>query len=262
MGPPCLGKTVPGGVSLGVNRTPFARQRVRLSVERRSRGYCDRVPAAVLVQRFHPGRSKRGVFYYRIPGQRRGRILCATDKHFPAVIGDGHSGIGDLIRAHPRYRMQARTFLARLGVRAHRVPAAGERVQLGMAGNHAQGTMFTDGRALITPELEARVDAVAQAYAGFYIGRFDIRYGDRDAFMAGRDLAIVELNGATAECTNIYDPAGTLLSAYRTLFRQWRLVFEIGAANRRAGLTVSSTRRLIYIVRAHLSTPEALPVSD
>ena len=87
------------------------------------------------------------------------------------------------------------------------------------------------------------MDEIARAYRGFYVGRFDVRYTDVDAFKAGRDLAIVELNGVTSEPTNIYDPDGTLLDAYRQLFRQWSITFAIGAANRRAGAArVSSLR--------------------
>ena len=90
-----------------------------------------------------------------------------------------------------------------------RVLASGERFPLAMAGNHAQGTLFRNGAHLITPALEKRIDEIARAYPGFYIGRFDIRYTDVEAFKAGRDLAIVELNGATGESTNIYDPDGS-----------------------------------------------------
>ena len=216
----------------------------------------------VLVQPYHPGPFEAGVFYYRMPGWRRGRILCITDKHFPAVVGDGRSTIEALVWAHPRYRMQARTFLARLGERRHEVPLTGHRVSLGIAGNHAQGTMFTDGRALMTPALEARIDAIARSYEGFFIGRFDVRYSDRAAFVAGRDLAIVELNGATAECTNIYDPDASLWSAYRQLFRQWRLVFEIGAANRKQGRPATSPERLLRLLRTHFTTSTPFHVSD
>jgi hypothetical protein len=221
-------------------------------------GYLAQQPADVLLQPYHPGPFEAGVFYYRRPGEPSGRVLCITDKHFPAVVGDGSSTIEDLIWRHSRYRMQARTFLMRLGGHAARVPAGGERVPLGIAGNHAQGAMFTDGRHLIAPALEQRIDRIARSYDGFFIGRFDVRYGDREAFMAGTDLAIVELNGATAECTNIYDPAGTLIAAYRQLFLQWRLVFEIGAANRRSGHPVSSTRRLAALIRNHLAARSPL----
>jgi len=158
--------------------------------------------------------------------------------------------------------MQARTFLARLGERRATIPSDGERIVLAIAGNHAQGTLFKDGREMITPALEARVDAIARQFDGFFIGRFDVRYADRGAFMAGRDLAVVELNGATAECTNIYDPDRSLLAAYRTLFLQWRLVFEIGAANRRAGRPASSTQRLVHLLREHLHATTPFAVSD
>ena len=47
---------------------------------------------------------------------------------------------------------------------------------LAIAGNHAQGTLFKDGRHLISHALEARGDAIARHYEGFYIGRFDVRY--------------------------------------------------------------------------------------
>ena len=75
-------------------------------------------------------------------------------------------------------------------------------------------------------------------------------------------LTIVELNGATAESTDIYDPAGTLIAAYRTLFRQWAIVFAIGSANRATGAPVSSLRRLASLVRTHLTSRPAFVLSD
>ena len=227
-----------------------------------ARDYFDRFAGAVVAQPYHEGPFEAGIFYFRFPGEPRGRILSITDKHFPAVVGDGISTVAALVRAHERYRMQAATFLVRLGEGAGRVPAAGERVALGIAGNHAQGTLFRRGRHLITPALSDRIDRIARSYEGFYVGRFDARYSNVEAFRAGRDLAIVELNGATAESTDIYDPDNTLFCAYGTLFRQWSLVFAIGAANRAAGASVTPSRRLFTLVRTHLTTPTAFPVAD
>jgi membrane protein DedA with SNARE-associated domain len=227
-----------------------------------AREYLLRLADRVLVQPFHAGPYEAGIFYYRRPDAVRGRILAITDKHFPYVVGDGRSTLEDLVWAHPRCRMQAKTFLARLADRRTVVPVAGERVLLAIAGNHAQGTLFKDGRHLITPALEARIDAIARASEGFFIGRFDIRYANREAFTAGHDLAIVELNGATAECTNIYDPDRSLMAAYRALFLQWKLVFEIGRANRLAGRPASSTARLVHLVREHLRASAPFAVSD
>jgi hypothetical protein len=178
------------------------------------------------------------------------------------AIGDGESTLEELIWGDSRLRMQAARFLTRHAAHRRHVLARGERLQLAMAGNHAQGTLFKDGRHLITPALEERIDQIARSYPGFFIGRFDIRYADVDRFKAGEDLAIVELNGATAESTNIYDPDASLVGAYRQLFRQWSLVFSIGAANRRAGAPASSVRRLFELLRAHRSTDVAFGTSD
>ncbi|MBI1369825.1 MAG: hypothetical protein GC162_14365 [Planctomycetes bacterium] len=199
----------------------------------------------IVAQAFHPGPLEAGVFYYRLPNESHGHIYSITDKIFAAIEGDGTSTLESLIRHHPRYRMQAATFLSRLGEAAATVPTAGERIALAMAGNHCQGTMFRDGADLITPDLERAIDRIARSVDGFYIGRFDVRYTDRAAFMAGRDLTIIELNGVTSESTNVYDPSRSLIWAYRTLGKQWALAYRIGALNRQRGGRVTSFIELV-----------------
>ena len=201
--------------------------------------YCEREANSILVQPYHPGPCEAGIFYYRWPGEARGRIFSITDKHFPVLIGDGQSTVEALVWAHPGIGCRPVTFLTRHSHSLDRVLGLGERMQLAIAGNHAQGTLFRDGAHLWTPALERRIDEIAQSYPGFFVGRFDVRYTDVDDLRAGHGLAIVELNGATAESTDIYDPNRSLLSAYRQLFKQWSIVFTIGAANRASGATVT-----------------------
>ena len=164
------------------------------------------------------GPFEAGLFYIRFPDEARGRLFSITDKRFPVVTGDGRSTLDQLIVAHPRYRLQAAVFRQRHAAALERMPAAGARVALARAGNDCQGTEFLDGTWLKTPALEAAVDAIAQQIDGVHFGRFDVRYHNRDAFLAGEDFAIVELNGVTSEATHIYDPAGSgrLLSLTRT----------------------------------------------
>jgi membrane protein DedA with SNARE-associated domain len=229
---------------------------------REAEGYLRGYSGPVLAQAWHPGPHEAGIFYYRMPGEARGRIFSITDKVFPMIEGDGVSPLEDLIWSHPRYRMQARTFLKRHAAQRRRIPARGERFPLAWAGNHCQGTMFRDGAHLMTPELERAVDEIARAFPGFHFGRFDVRYTDRDAFMAGKDLAIVELNGVTSESTNIYDPSRSLLSAWRTLFRQWDLLFRIGAANRARAVPPAGPLRLLRSVLAFYGGPAPGPLAD
>ena len=198
------------------------------------------MPEPLFAQRFHPGPGEAGIFYYRMPGGERGRIFSLTLKEFPAVIGDGQSSLGQLVSTHPRYRLQLPVFAARHAQRWETVPASGERVALAVAGNHCQGTIFRDGSASITPALEELIEAIASRIPGFDIGRFDVRFASLEGFMAGEDLAIVEVNGVTSESTNIYDPAWSLWQSYRVLFGQWALLFRVGAANRARGIAPSS----------------------
>ena len=232
----------------------------------RSRGdaimHLERASGAVVIQPYHPGPFEAGIFYYRIPGDASGRIFSITDKVFSDLVGDGIATFEQLIWRHPRYRMQAQTFLARHAAQRDRVLARGERARLAMAGNHCQGTMFLDGSHLITPELERKIDEIARTFDGFYFGWFDVRYSDVEAFKRGQDLTVIELNGVTSESTNIYDPGHSLLGAYRTLMRQWSILFQIGAANRRRGTRPSRFIDLAREVLVYLRRSGAVRLSD
>ena len=217
----------------------------------------------VLAQTYDPGPFEVGVFYYRMPGEPAGHIFSITDKAFPVLAGDGRHTLEQLIYRHKRYRMQAGTFLKRFGDERDRVLDEGESLPLVTAGNHCQGAMFLDGAHLITPGLTDTIDQIARSYEGFYFGRFDVRYEDAEAFAAGRGFRVVELNGATSESTNIYDPKLSLFNAYRTLFRQWSIAFAIGAINRKNGTPVLSTARLIRMaIKHHLNKSRSNALAD
>jgi hypothetical protein len=185
------------------------------------------------------------VYYYRLPGEPTGRIFSVAVKQFPAVVGNGRLTLEQLVRKHPRYQMQADVFLTRHEADRHRVLGKGERFELGMTGNHPQGALFRDGSHLITPALERAVDGIARRFDGFYAGRFDLRYTDVNEFKEGRGFAVVELNGVTAESSNVYDPTWSLAKAYRTMVRQWALLFRIGHLNRQTGVRPVSVGKLV-----------------
>lgn len=197
--------------------------------------YLRQTSAALVAQRYAPGPYEVGVFYYRFPHQVRGRIFAITEKMFPKITGDGRSSVAELIQRDPRARFIVEKYLRRFQARRDEVLAPGEELKLVEAGNHAQGCIFRDGMRLWSAELEARLDEISQKLNGFFIGRYDLRFANEDELRAGRNFQIIELNGAASEATNIYDARNSLWAAYRTLFRQWELVFAIGAANRARG---------------------------
>ncbi|MES2255645.1 MAG: VTT domain-containing protein [Pseudomonadota bacterium] len=200
-----------------------------------AREYLQQVSGDVILQEYAAGPCEVGIFYYRFPGEERGRIFAITEKIFPSVTGDGLRTVEELIQADSRAAIMAGTYLQRHRAIRGKVLAAGERLKLVEAGNHCQGCIFRDGMHLWSAALEMRIDQISRQVPGFFIGRYDIRYGNDGDILAGENFKILELNGAASEATSIYDSRNSIFQAYATLFRQWDLVFAIGAANRALG---------------------------
>jgi hypothetical protein len=205
----------------------------------------------------HVTGAEFGVFYVRHPTEACGHIFSITEKRFPAVIGDGHRTLEELILEDDRAVCTARLYCERHRERLWNVPGAGETIPLAELGTHCRGAMFLDGGWLLTPALEQRFDSIAQGFDGFYFGRFDVRVdAGIEAFRAGHGFKIIELNGVTSEATHIYQPGTPLLAAYRVLFRQWRIAFDIGAENHRRGITCASVRTLFQLTREYMRTSQ------
>jgi hypothetical protein len=211
------------------------------------RAYLERNRGDVVVQSYVAG-EEFGVFYVRRPGEATGRILSITEKQFPVLMGDGKSTLRELIYADDRAVCLGETYCARNAHRLDTIPANGEAVQLVELGSHCRGAIFLDGRHLITPALEAAIDRVSHALEGFYFGRYDVRADRAEALRRG-EFRVLELNGVTGEPAHIYDPKVSVPDAYRTLFAHWRMAFEIGAANRKAGAKPATLREMIAMLK-------------
>lgn len=265
------------GVSLPVILKPNAGQRgfgVKLArTEADIERYFEGVSTPVVAQPYHPGPCECGILWVRDVGRSRaegtGFIFSITRKDFPVVEGDGVRTLRELILSHPRYRLQWRVFFARHAGQLRRVPGAGERVRLSVSGNHCQGTLFRDGADLITPELSRVVDALCAGFGastgapgGLDFCRLDVRYESDELLRRGRGLAIVEVNGSTAESTNLYDPSCGPLWAYRILFAQWRHLFTLGAWRMENGGRAMSWGEWRATMREHYETREGSAIAD
>jgi len=218
--------------------------------------YLHRAEVDTLIQEYVPG-LEFGVFYYRYPEADRGKIFAITDKRFPSVTGDGRSTLERLILKDKRAVCMARFYLKKHEDRLWEIPEKGKTVQLVELGTHCRGSLFLDGGALKTPKLEEAIDRISRGYEGFHFGRYDIRTPSVEDFKEGRNFKIIELNGVTSEATSIYDPRNSLISAYRVLFEQWRIAFEIGAQNRKRGFRPTSLARLINLLVEYRDNAES-----
>ncbi len=202
-----------------------------------------------------------GILYWRHPDRERGTISSLTLKFFPEVVGDGVRTLRQLVKDDEHAHRLHRVFLERFGSDADGILAEGERRSLVFAGNHRQGAIFRDGTHLATPELQETIDAVARSMPGFYFGSFDIRFSNLDRFLRGEDMTIIEINGASAEATHIWDRTIGIRDAYRSLFFQFRTLFEIGAANRTRGYKPLGAVRMLRDATAYRRIARRYPDS-
>lgn len=217
------------------------------------RAYLDEFPAegTVVLQRLVPYENEVGIMYYRFPGASEGFIPSITLKEFPYVVGDGARTLRKLILAHPRCGRVPSVYLERHRDKLDTVIERDRRFPLVFTGSHCRGTVFRDGQRLLTPMLAARIHEIASALPEFYFGRFDLRFKDLPSLQAGENFEIVEINGAGAESTHIWDPRMSLYEAYLTLFEQFRILFEIGAENRQRGYNTLGPVQFVKDVLAY-----------
>ncbi len=214
--------------------------------------YLQRTRTDSIVQEYIPGKEF-GVFYIRYPDQDEGFIYSITEKVLPTVTGDGESTVEQLILAKDETVAMAPAYLNALKEKSEDIPAKDEVVHLIELGTHARGAIFYDGRKYNTEPLRKAIDQICRKFPGFYFGRMDVRAPSLEDFMAGRNLRIIEINGITSEATHIYSPGTKLWQAYRTLFEQWRLCFEVGRQNAEKGVPVMKALPFIfYWIKAYL----------
>lgn len=225
---------------IGCNGTGVRLIRDKAAMERYLRAF----PAGetMILQQYADEPNEAGIFYVRHPDEPRGRITSVTIKQPPVVVGDGRSTLRALILADERARLVPHLYLDRLTDRLDSIPEQGENIQLVFVGNHCKGSIFQDGRALVTPALTEAIDRLARSMPDFFFGRIDVRFASTVALRRGVGFRVIEINGAGSEATHIWDPSTKLLDAWRTQFFHYGAAFRIGAANRRRGFSPSGVR--------------------
>ena len=97
------------------------------------------------------------------------------------------------------------------------------------------GGRYRDARRYITPELEARFDAIARSMREFHYGRFDLGFASADELMRGDKFSVTEISGVGGGANHAWDPLLPLAEIYRRLVDQQRIMFLIGEKNRARG---------------------------
>jgi hypothetical protein len=177
-----------------------------------------------------------GLFYYRFPDNTKGVISSVTSKEFLSIVGDGMSTTVELMEKNKRALFQYHRIEELLGNKLYYLPLKGEKLVLEPIGNHCRGTMFLNQEKEIDDTLQTVFDKIANSIPGFYFGRFDLRCPNWEDLKAGKNIKILELNGAGAEPAHIYHPGYSYFKGIASLLFHWKILYKISRANHRKGI--------------------------
>ncbi|ENM1933593.1 D-alanine--D-alanine ligase [Vibrio cholerae] len=220
------------------------------------------VQARFLLQQKAPYSAEAGIFYVRFPGDAQGQIISMTLKYAPSVMGDGVRTLRELIHACPRSGQLAHLYLPRHPDKLDWVVPDKQEFQLAFAGSHSRGSIFRNGNRYITPALVEKLDAIFDDFPGFHYGRLDVKFSHIDALMRGDAFTILEVNGASSEATHIWDRETRLGEIFTTLLKQYRILYAIGAEQKKRGHKPPNLRALLRAWRKEKQLIQHYPETD
>ena len=226
--------------------------------------YLGRFPpgARVLLQQLADFEAEAGVFYVRDPDSEQGRITSLTLKYTPYVVGDGVHTLAELVAADPRAGGLLHLYRERNAEHWYEIIPDNSPYRLVFSASHCRGAVFRDGRRHITAELTRALNRIFDDIPGFYYGRLDIKFRDVESLQAGRDLQIVEINGASSESIHIWDRRTRFRDAAKTLLQQYRTLFKLGEAHYRRGRKPPGLWPLYKAWRHELQLVKRYPAND
>ncbi|MFL5731193.1 MAG: hypothetical protein ACJ75J_17020 [Cytophagaceae bacterium] len=210
--------------------------------EQELEAYLNIIKVDFIIQEYISFPLELGVFYVRYPEEEQGKITSLVIKDFLKVTGDGKSTVLELMKNYPRASFQLGRIGPRLGERASYVPAQGETVDLEPIGNHARGTTFLNGNHFIDVQLHEVFNVISNKIPGFYYGRYDLRCSSMEDLKQGKNIRIMEINGAGAEPAHIYHPDSSIFLAYKALFSHWKMLYIVSTQNHKKGIPYMSFR--------------------
>ena len=201
------------------------------------------------IQEFIPYKNEAGIFYYRLPGEYYGHVTGIVRKEFLTVTGDGRCTISELLKKDTRSLLQMESLHNIYGDYLNTVLAAGKEKLLVPYGNHARGAKFLDDSHLADEQLVSVINNICKDIDEFYYGRLDIKYDNWEEFKHGKKFSVIEVNGAGAEPTHIYDPRHGIFFAWKEIVRHWFILNKISRMNHKRGVPYLTIKEGLNMIR-------------
>ncbi len=197
--------------------------------------YFQQINFDFLIQEYVSYEHEIGLFYVRNPNQKEGRITGIVYKHPVQITGDGIRTVEEIVENDFRYHKHKNALFENNVSLKNFIPSKNQSLVLSRMGNHCKGSRFEDISFKINQKLNQTIDAYCKQIEGFYYGRFDIKYNTWEEFESGTGFKVIELNGAGAEPTHIYDSKHSYFYALKEMAKHWRIMSEIAILNKKNG---------------------------
>ena len=194
------------------------------------------VKVTFLIQSYVKLPLELSLFYYRHPNQKKGTITSLTFKELLTITGNGLDTIHELIYKKDRAFLQYKHLKKHSPLDFNAIVEKDHTLEIVPYGNHALGAMFINYNHLISQDLIDIFDAISKSIDGFYFGRFDLRCSSMEDLMLGKNISILELNGAGAEPAHIYDPSFSYWKAQSVLASHYKMMFDAAIENHSKGV--------------------------
>ena len=188
-----------------------------------------------LIQEKISYQNEVGIFYHRFPDEKKGKITGMVKKEFLSVKGNGRKTLRELVMENPRSAFQIKAIEQKMGSEMQKTVPENEEIILIPFGSHTRGAKFIDISSDVTEKLEQKIDEICTKVNGFYFGRLDVMFENLELLKAGKNLKIIEINGAKSEPTHMYDPKHSLFFAWKEITKHWKIMAEISRKNHEKG---------------------------
>ena len=190
-----------------------------------------------------------GIMYSRKASENSGKITSVVLKEFLSVTGNGSSTLIEIIETDPRASYYLESLKKIYASELEIILGQGIKKELVAIGNHCRGTTFLNANHLINEQLHTVFDKISLSIDGYHFGRYDLRVPSLEDLYAGKNIKIMELNGAASEPAHIYDPQMKLTDAYSHLFGHWQRLYEISIENNKNGIHFEKIGKLFYAIK-------------
>jgi len=196
-----------------------------------------------IIQTFIELPMEFSVFYIRYPGETKGRVTGFILKDYLHVTGDGKKTLEQLVNEHPKAQHRLTEMKKKHANNWLSIPKDGENYYLSVAGNHNRGARFINLHTEIDQQLNDIFDKLNNESKDFFYGRYDLKCTSIEDLKNGKNISILEYNGAGAEPNHIYDCGMSYGKALGIVASHWRDMYKIAKINNKKGVPYWSFKK-------------------